>query len=408
MIDLITGHQGIPHISAEQVSTINNVFMYGYGQNSIVRLYNGTIGQDGLAIVIGTGYWRANGYDMQVTDEETIRFDPTEAGLSRIDVLYAELLQDIPSGVQRIEFVVVQGEADVSPSEPPVPTQPQLTTDELQMVLPIAKCTISENTMTMTDLTIPFKASNGAESLAPEFDSEFPYVIGDVVENEGTLYKFIADHTGPWDDADVEETTVAALLAGKADNPVPISQGGTGATSAAQARTNLEVASQTDLENTMDLIRGDNDEYSSLTSYTVGRYVVVKPPLVAKETIYKCISPCSPGSWAINQSHFQAETLTEAVTDLNEVLTPIQTKLSNSSVVKMRTIGPIQAASYGSAEIGTNYENEKIIHIVPYAAGQNLVGQHFINSGLNNWVKVTKFSGGDYNGVFNATIYYLE
>lgn len=170
MIDLITGHQGIPHISAEQVSTINNVFMYGYGQNSIVRLYNGTIGQDGLAIVIGTGYWRANGYDMQVTDEETIRFDPTEVGLSRIDVLYAELLQDIPSGVQRIEFVVVQGEADVSPSEPPVPTQPQLTTDELQMVLPIAKCTISENTMTMTDQTLPLDLNVGG-SLFVDSDS---------------------------------------------------------------------------------------------------------------------------------------------------------------------------------------------------------------------------------------------
>lgn len=161
MIDLITGHQGVAHISAEQVSTINNIFMYGYGQNSIVRLLDGTIGQDGLAVVIGTGYWRANGYDMQVTDEETIRLDPTEAGLSRIDVLYAELLQDIPSGAQRVEFVVIQGEPDVSPSEPPVPTLPQLTTDELLMVMPVAKCTISENIMTMTDETLPLDINVG-------------------------------------------------------------------------------------------------------------------------------------------------------------------------------------------------------------------------------------------------------
>lgn len=170
MIDLITGHQGIPHISAEQVSTINNIFMYGYGQNSIVRLLDGTIGQDGLAVVIGTGYWRANGYDMQVTDEETIRLDPTEAGLSRIDVLYAELLQDIPSGAQRVEFVVIQGEPDVSPSEPPVPTLPQLTTDELLMVMPVAKCTISENIMTMTDETLPLDINVGG-SLFIDSDS---------------------------------------------------------------------------------------------------------------------------------------------------------------------------------------------------------------------------------------------
>lgn len=160
MIDLITGHQGLPHITAEQVSTINDIFMYGYGENTIVRLLDGTISQDGRAIVISEGYWRANGYDMQITEDETIAFDPTEAGVSRIDVVYAEILQDIPTGNQRTEFVVIQGTPDVSPSEPPVPSGAPLTTDDLILAIPVAKCTISENTLTFVDETIPLSDGN--------------------------------------------------------------------------------------------------------------------------------------------------------------------------------------------------------------------------------------------------------
>lgn len=160
MIDLITGHQGLPHITAEQVSTINDIFMYGYGEDTIVRLLDGTISQDGRAIVISEGYWRANGYDMQITEDETIAFDPTEAGVSRIDVVYAEILQDIPTGNQRTEFVVIQGTPDVSPSEPPVPSAAPLTTDDLILAIPVAKCTISENVMTFVDQTIPLSDGN--------------------------------------------------------------------------------------------------------------------------------------------------------------------------------------------------------------------------------------------------------
>lgn len=320
MIDLITGHQGIPHISAEQISTLHRALMGTSGDDKVVRMKNGGVSSVGLTISIDTGYWRVHGYDMEITEAEAVIFDPSEAGYQRIDDLFVEILQDISSGVQRSELLVVQGEpSTTTPTAPSAPTEAESEYDYLVACVPVASVKVIEGAMELTDLTIPFKVQSGdTESLAPEFDPEFPYVIGDVVENEGTLYKFIADHTGPWDDADVEETTVAALLAGKADNPVPISQGGTGATSAAQALTNLEAASQNDLENTMDLIRGDNDEYSSLKSYKIGQYVVVKPPLVAEETIYKCTSPCSPGSWAINQSHFQVKTLTEAVTDLNE------------------------------------------------------------------------------------------
>lgn len=172
MIDLITGHQGVPHISAEQVSTINNVMMYGYGQDAVVRLKDGTISMDGLEVLIDAGYWRANGYDIQITEDESVILDPTSAGMSRIDVVYAEILQDIPSGAQRVELVVIRGEENVTPTQPPEPTAPALTTDILILALPIVICTVSENTMTIADQTLLLKGpdSEDVETLENEMD----------------------------------------------------------------------------------------------------------------------------------------------------------------------------------------------------------------------------------------------
>ena len=469
MIDLITGHQGIPHISAEQISTLHRSLMGSNGDNKVVRMKDGGVNSVGLTVSIDTGYWRVHGYDMQIQEAEAVIFDPTEAGYQRIDDLFVEILQDISSGVQRSELVIMQGEpSTTTPIAPAAPTEAASEYDLLVECVPVCSVLVIEGAMTMTDLTIPFKASSGdSESLAPEFDPERPepYEIGEIVENEGKLYIFIRQHSGPWDDADVEETTVAALLAevnnelsaienvygaknlipypcnqfSRTNNGITFTDNGDGTVTAngtatadasynisqrygvsggsfslkngnyllsgcesgsnttfflqtgvtkngvfsllnknydgdtaitvdgddnsndsaniavqivirsgqtltnkvfkpmirlasiqddtwvPYAKTNKELTDdvneiEEDLENTMDLIRGDNDEYSSLKSYKVGQYVVVKPPLVPKETIYKCISPCSPGSWAINQSHFQSKTLTEAVTDLNNDL----------------------------------------------------------------------------------------
>lgn len=184
MIDLITGHQGVPHISAEQVSTINNVMMYGYGQDAVVRLKDGTISMDGLEVLIDAGYWRANGYDIQITEDESVILDPTSAGMSRIDVVYAELLQDIPSGAQRVELVVIQGTESATPTEPPVPTDPQLTTDLLILALPVVKGTVTESTMVIEDETLPLTGGSGSAAMYGEC-STGSSVSAKVVTTEG-------------------------------------------------------------------------------------------------------------------------------------------------------------------------------------------------------------------------------
>lgn len=264
MIDLITGHQGVAHISADQIASINNAMMDNYGANKVMRLVGGELTANGLTIEVGTGYWRANGFDMEVQEAETIYIDPTAAGLSRIDNIYVEILQDIPTGAQRSEIVTVNGEPSATPTAPEAPTAPELNTDILLQVVPLASVTVTEGAMVMTDLSVAYEMVTPSELEAVE--------------------------------------TIA-----------------TGAQEAAgNAQTTANTAS-TNANNALGMIRStSSDAYSSSKAYSVGDHVIYN------NKVYKCITACSAGSWSTNQSCFSQTTLTSAVTDLNSSLSELK------------------------------------------------------------------------------------
>ena len=184
MIDLITGHQGFNHITAEQVAEINNAMTSGYGVDCVLRLKDGLVTSTGLAVGVGVGYWRANGYDMQMTTAETIYVDPSSVGTSRIDGFYVEILQDIASGNQRSEFVYVKGTEASVPVAPPDPTAPALTTDIMLQCVKFAEALIAENTLTLTDLT------KGMEQVTPE-DME---LVKSWIRDNSDVYSSIVSH----------------------------------------------------------------------------------------------------------------------------------------------------------------------------------------------------------------------
>lgn len=260
MIDLITGHQGVAHISADQIASINNAMMDNYGANKVMRLVGGELTANGLTIEVSTGYWRANGFDMEVQEAETIYIDPTASGVSRIDNIYVEILQDIPTGAQRSEIVTVNGEPSATPTAPEAPTAPELNTDILLQVVPLASVTVTEGAMVMTDLSVAYEMVTPSELEAVE--------------------------------------TIA-----------------TGAqTAAGNAQTTANTAS-TNANNALGMIRStSSDAYSSSKAYSVGDHVIYN------NKVYKCITACSAGSWATNHSCFSQTTLTSAVTDLNSDL----------------------------------------------------------------------------------------
>lgn len=213
-IDLITGHQGVSHISADQIATINNAMMDNFGANKVMRLVGGELTADGLTITISEGYWRVNGFDMEIQEGETLYIDPTTIGLSRIDDIYVEILQDIPTGAQRAEIYIALGEPSATPTAPDEPTAPYLNTDILLQIIKLARVTVSEGAMIMEDYSVAYnivtpealntvdvKASSALSSAtnalgmiqddSDAYSSSKSYKVGDYVVHEDKIYKCI-------------------------------------------------------------------------------------------------------------------------------------------------------------------------------------------------------------------------
>jgi len=206
-LDLITGHQGVAHISAEQISDINKAMMNGYGDNKVMRMSGGAITQNALTLEIATGYWRANGFDIQIQESETHYIDPSTIGTSRIDNIYVELLQDIPTGAQRAEITIIMGEESASPVAPEDPTEPYLNTDILIDAVQIGTVTVTEGAMVFTDLTEEYDLVTPSELSAVQtlatnalgmiqddsdaYSSSKAYAVDDLCIHDDKVYKCI-------------------------------------------------------------------------------------------------------------------------------------------------------------------------------------------------------------------------
>lgn len=260
MIDLITGHQGIPHISAEQISTLHRSLMGTSGDNTVIKMTGGNLAQAGLAVEISAGFWRVHGYDMEIQEGETVLFDPTESGYSRIDNVYVEVLQDISSGVQRAELVNVMGEpSTTTPTAPSAPTEPENSYDILIVAVPVLTATITEGAMTFTDLTAQYE---------------------NVTHEELSAVQTIAEN----------------------------------AQSAADSAQTTSSTANTNANHALAMIKDSDDAYSPSKPYVVGNYVIYN------NTVYRCKTDCSAASWTVNQSNFEKDTLIGAVTDLSLTL----------------------------------------------------------------------------------------
>lgn len=178
MIDLITGHTGTQHVTAKQIADINNAMMAGYGNDKVMRLSGGEIGQTGvLEITISEGLWRVNGFDMEIQEAETVAIDPCMTSAPRIDRLFVEILQDIPTGFQRSEIVVIKGTENSHPVAPNIPTDPESGTDLLLEVIPLANVFVDGSSIyEFTDLTIEYQTVN-VESLNNKADLYHHYNI---------------------------------------------------------------------------------------------------------------------------------------------------------------------------------------------------------------------------------------
>lgn len=127
-IELVTSHQGTPHITTDQVRDLLAGFS---GDINGIKIFpdldNGLQAEitDLLEIGIMMGQGLAGGYHFQLTDPFTWTLDIENVGYSRIDVLYLVIYEDSVTTVQSADFVYQKGAAYVNGTtgtEPSAPT----------------------------------------------------------------------------------------------------------------------------------------------------------------------------------------------------------------------------------------------------------------------------------------------
>ena len=276
-MELVTGHQATPHITAEQVSRLlqgvttmddTTVYRLPIGNNCAVSVSS-------LDVSIDTGEIVLHGFHTTFEEGYTVTLDPTiDAAKSRIDKIVMEIIEDLTTGIQTANIEVVQGEESSSPVAPATPVAPTSPTEKFLAVGVIA-------TVTVSNITIASSVDN-TELYAGSYISE--EIFGKTVRNQSS------------------------------------------------------------------------DQYNTTKAYKVGDYVI------HNDTLYKCITACSAGSWEANQNCFVTDTLTNAVTTLNSDLTTLEwhtssdgfiwTKMPNGFIYAYKKV----SLSSGSSK-GTLYPN---------------------------------------------------
>lgn len=144
-------------------------------------------------------------------------------------------------------------------------------------------------------------------------------------------------------------------------------------------------------------VANKEDEYSPSKDYKVGEHCI------QNNVLYKCITPCSPASWAVNQNCFEDTTLTKAVTDLNNDLSKLQISTFGAAI----NISNYNSTAYtcpcdgyvyiitANVLVGTYVQaeiNGKINFRVKGNGSQIGVDSLFVKKGMN--IKISGSGGG--------------
>ena len=126
-MELVTSHQGAPHITTDQVIDL----LAGFS-GDISGIYRFTLDQNletyisgGLEVTVSVGQGLAGGYFFQLLQDYIWTLDPLAVGYSRIDDLYLVIYEDTLTTVQSCDFVYQSGTPFVTGqagSPPPAPS----------------------------------------------------------------------------------------------------------------------------------------------------------------------------------------------------------------------------------------------------------------------------------------------
>ena len=263
---LITGYWGEPHVTAENDRGINAA-MFGAGRfvlpvgerfraeyigNNTVRMYDGKLLNNGAAAGIPAG------------ESIDLLIPSAGQGKKRCDVIAFQYSKDASTMIESGNFVVIQGEETEGEPEPPELTQNDLLSGDAtfdQMAL------YTVYVDGFSDFTLQKEFSMSNIELAIAFDdsgyAKLKFIAGDTKEAHGDIAglragnsfrtrikqfsksakddgsKYFEEFRFPVTPAALTDDYIFEILTSK--KPVTIEQGGTGATTATDAKANLGI-----------------------------------------------------------------------------------------------------------------------------------------------------------------------
>lgn len=126
-IELVTSHQGSPHITVDQV---RDLLAGCAGDLSGIKVFSNLDNAMGITILgatsiqIATGQALAGGFFFQLLDAYAWELDPGAVGYNRVDSLYLVIFEDSETLVQSADFVYQLGELYPNGSTPIIPGHP--------------------------------------------------------------------------------------------------------------------------------------------------------------------------------------------------------------------------------------------------------------------------------------------
>jgi hypothetical protein len=130
------------------------------------------------------------------------------------------------------------------------------------------------------------------------------------------------------------------------------------------AKNNLVAAINevnTKVSKTKDLISNSSDAYSTTKAYAVGDLCI------HDDTLQRCITPCSAGSWATNQSCFTQVTLVNVVSDIDNSINAVDviSEINISNYTSPANTFNIPADGYLQLIADANVNNVTAAYIMP-------------------------------------------
>lgn len=156
-IELVTSHQGSPHITVDQVrdllagcaGDISGIKVFSNLDNAMEMTILGA-----TSIQIATGQALAGGFFFQLLDAYDWGLDPGAVGYSRVDSLYLVIYEDPDTLVQTADFVYQLGELYPNGTTPIIPDPP--TGSNIKESFEFARATSSDGSI----VTVETKHTN--------------------------------------------------------------------------------------------------------------------------------------------------------------------------------------------------------------------------------------------------------